>query len=115
MITYEKFKELFDLLDSDRTPEIEIYFENTDDVYMIVKHNDYVDFGKCGLYVSSNENRNFANLDELYNSEVDGIFLKRDWNKVSDILIDLAFSVVDDKEELEKVYGVELWKYLKDI
>lgn len=108
MITYEKFKELFDLLDSNRSPEIEIYFENTDDVYMIVKHNDYVDFGKCGLYVSSNENRNFANLDELYNSEVDRICLKRDWNKVSDILIDLAFSVVDDKEELEKMYGVEL-------
>jgi len=108
MITYEKFKELFDLLDSNRSPEIEIYFENTDDVYMIVKHNDYVDFGKCGLYVSSDENRNFANLDELYNSEVDGICLKRDWNRISDILIDLAFSVVDDKEELEKMYGVKL-------
>lgn len=108
MITYEKFKELFDLLDGNRTPEIEIYFENTNDVYMIVKHNDYVDFGKCGISVSSDENRKFSNLDELYISEVDGVCLKRDWNKLSDILIDLAFSVVDDKEELEKMYGVSL-------
>ena len=108
MITYEKFKELFNLLDSNRSPEIEMYFEDTDDVYMIVKHNDYVDFGKCGISVSSNENRKFCNLDELYISEVDGVCLKRDWNKVNDILIDLAFSVIDDKEELEKMYKIKL-------
>lgn len=108
MIAYEKFKELFDLLDSNRCPEIEIYFENTDDVYMIVKHNDYVDFGKCGLCVSSDENKKFCDLDELYVSEVNGICLKRDWNRISDILIDLAFSVVSDKEELESMYEIKL-------
>lgn len=103
MITYEKFKELFNLLDSSRGPEIEVYFEDTDDVYMIVKHNDYIDFGRCDSKI-----RKFSNLDELYIEEVDGVCLKRDWNKINDILIDSAFSVVDDKEKLEKWYGVQL-------
>ena len=93
MITYGKFKELFNLLDSSRCPEIELYFEDTDNVYMIVKHNDYIDFGRC-----DSEIRKFSNLDKLYIDEVDGVCLKRDWNKINDILIDLAFSVVDDKK-----------------
>ena len=73
MITYGKFKELFNLLDSSRCPEIELYFEDTDNVYMIVKHNDYIDFGRCDSKI-----RKFSNLDELYIEEVDGVCLKRD-------------------------------------
>lgn len=108
MITYEKFKELFDSLDSNRHPEIELYFKNTDDVYMLVKHDDYVDFGKCGISTKKNTISKFKNLDELYNAKIGKICLKRDWNQISDILIDLAFSVIDDKEEINSIYEVKL-------
>lgn len=50
----------------------------------------------------------FKNLNELYNAQIDKICLKRDWNQISDILIDLAFSVIDDKEEINSIYEVKL-------
>lgn len=105
MITYEKFKELFDRLDSNRKPEIEIYVDGVD--YILIKFENYITYGKWDLE-STSEIYTFDNIDELYEADIDGICLKDNWEKVEDILIDLTFSVIDNKEELSKWYKVDL-------
>ena len=45
MITYKKFKKLFDVLDTARGPEIEIIFRNKKDNYVLIKLNDRIRFG----------------------------------------------------------------------
>ena len=105
MITYEKFKKLFNQLDSNREPEIEIYVNDSD--YLLIKFENHITYGKWELE-STNEIYTFNNLDELYEANIEGICLKNDWDKVEDILIDLTFSVIDNKEELSKWYKVDL-------
>lgn len=108
MITYEKFRELFNMLENNRACEIEIYFTNKSNYYMLIKYQDYLTFGVCG------ESKNFslykfATLDELYNSEdIKEINLRENWQYLDDIIIDSSFSVIEDKEYLSKVYGVNL-------
>lgn len=105
MITFEKFKELFICLDSSRHPEIEIYFGNN--IYMLIKFDNYITYGKCNA-ICVDDIFKFDNLDELYNTKVGDFCLKEDWNKIDDILIDLTFSVVNDKDELNKIYHIDL-------
>ena len=90
------------MLDTDREPEISLELNN--ESYIIIKHNNKVTFGK------SNNSKifEFMNLEKLYISKIDNICLKEDWNKIEDILIDLTFSVLEDKEELEKIYEIKL-------
>ena len=34
--------------------------------------------------------------------------LKNEWNNINDIIINFAFSVVDDKKKIAEIYGVKL-------
>lgn len=103
MIDYEKFKEIFEVLDSNRAPELEITFKNRKDSYVLIKFNTRVSFGNP-LKVFD-----YQNIDELYNSKtVDNIILKEDWNSIEDILIDMTFSVKEDKAKIKEIYGVEI-------
>lgn len=103
MITYEKFKQLFEVLDSNRSPEIEIIFKNRKGSYVLIKFNDRVTFG------NSEEALDYKDIDELYNSEtIDNIILKEEWSDIEDILIDLTFSINDDKAKIKEVYGIEI-------
>lgn len=109
MISYPKFKEIFDNIDSNREPEIEFYFKNRKNNYMIIKYNDYVTFQRCGIKEEQSGEIKFKSLDELCNSQtIDNIILINEWNNIEDILFDCTFSVVDDKEEFFNLYGVEL-------
>lgn len=100
MIKYRVFKNLFYSLNDGI--KIEIYFKNKKDSYILVKHSNHVSFGKNNVVT-------FSSLDELYNAKtVDNIFLKKDWNNIEDILIDKQYSVVTEKEEIEKYYGFDL-------
>lgn len=109
MISYPKFKEIFDNIDSNREPEIEFYFKNRKNTYMIIKYNDYVTFQRCGIKAEQSGEIKFKSLDELCNSQtIDNIILINEWNNIEDILFDCTFSVVDDKEEIFNLYGVEL-------
>lgn len=108
MITYQKFKEVFDNIDSNSEPEIELYFNNRDNTYMIIKYSDFITFQRCGNNEQSGEIK-FSTLDELYNTKtIDDIVLKDEWDNISDIIFDAAFSVVEDKEDILKLYGVVL-------
>lgn len=106
VITFEKFKKLYNCLEEQRQPEIGIYFKDNKDDYMIIKYSDYLTFGRFGC--NKDEIYRFNNIDELYNSTIENICLKEDWNKISDILIDLTFSVTENKDELNKQYHIDL-------
>lgn len=108
MISYEKFKELFNCLESYRHPEIGIYFKNDINNYLIIKFEDYITIGKCDCEDDNIQIYKFNNLDELYNAQIDDIVLREVWNEIDDILIDLTFSVIDDKDELSKMYNIDL-------
>ena len=103
MINYNKFKELFEKLDSNRKPEIEITFKNRKDNYVLIKFNNKVTFG------NSEKAIDYKDLDEMYNSKtVDEIILKNEWNNIEDILIDMTFSIKEDKSKIKEVYGIEI-------
>lgn len=109
MISYIKFKEIFDNIDSNREPEIEFYFKGRKNTYMIIKYNDYITFQRCGTKEEQSGELKFESLDVLYNSRtIDNIILKEEWDKIEDILFDCTFSVVDDKENILNLYGVEI-------
>lgn len=104
MITFEKFKDLFNYLDSSRHPEIEIIIN--DESYILIKFENHITYGKdCA---SINEIYKFNDLDELYNANINGICLKDTWDEIADILIDLTFSVRNNKEKLNKLYHINL-------
>ncbi len=106
MIDYKTFQILFNKISGE--PEFEIYFKNTDDTYMIIKYKEYVTFQKCFDEQDRGEVK-YKSLDELYNSIlIDKISLKNNWNNISDIVIDSTFSVTNDKEEIKRVYDIDL-------
>lgn len=90
------------MLDTNREPEI--LLELNDESYIIIKHNNKITFGRS----NSSKIFEFKNLEQLYISKIDNICLREDWNKIEDILIDLTFSVLEDKDELEKIYNLKL-------
>lgn len=93
MISFELFKNLFDKLELGT--EIEIYLDN-DEQYMMVKNDKTFTLGKNKGGLISNYN----NLEETP--------LKNEWNKIDDIIINFAFSIVDDKEKITEIYEIEL-------
>ncbi len=109
MISYLKFKEIFDNIDANREPEIEFYFKNRKSTYMIIKYNDYVTFQRCGTKEEQSGEIKYKSLDELCNNQtIDDIILINEWDSIEDILFDCTFSVVDDKEDIFNLYGVEI-------
>ena len=93
MISYDQFKKIFNELEVGS--EIEIYFEN-DEQYMMVKKNKTFTLRKSNGGVINEYN----NLEETS--------LKNEWNNIIDIVINFAFSVVDDKKKITEIYGIKL-------
>ncbi len=104
MITYIKFKEIINKVFDGC--EIGIYFNNDIADYLIIKFNDYLTIGKFNC--AKNEIYKFNNIDELYSAQIDNMCLQKHWNKITDILIDLTFSVNDDQEKIKKLYDIDL-------
>lgn len=106
MINYESFKKIYNSISGE--VEFEVCFNNTTDTYMIIKYPNEVSFQKC----CDKENRGeiiYDSLDELYNSILhDNIYLKRDWNDICDIIIDATWSVLDDKDEINRIFNIIL-------
>lgn len=108
MISYEKFKEIFNIIDSKREPEMEFYFKNRKNTYMIIKYNDYVTFQRCGRFEEQSGEIKFKSLDELYNSHtIDNIVLKKEWNNIKDILFD-CLSINRNKEDISEMYNIKI-------
>ena len=102
MISYTKFKELFDSIDSNSEPEIELYFKNKHNTYMIIKYYDYISFQRCGNQEEQSGEIQYKSLDILYNSRtIDNIVLKDEWKNIQDILFD-GISVAKEENILKK-------------
>lgn len=106
MISFEEFKSIA-IQNSGLEPEIWIRFPDRNNDYMIIVFDDKCSFQRCasdgwskyGEYDGSGEIF-YKTLDELYETEtVDGILLKRDWDKIVDIW---SF-------ELERYAGVKFY------
>ena len=106
MINFERFKKIYDSIPGEH--EFEVCFNNTKDTYMIIKYSTDVSFQKC----CDKEHRGeiiCCSLDELYNSILhDNICLKKDWNNINDIIIDATWSIVDDKNEIKRIFNITL-------
>ncbi len=84
MISFEELKKIA-LKNACLEPEIWIEFSDKTSRYMIIVYGNRVTFQRCGAQDGSGEIP-FSTLDELYETEtVDGIMLKRDRNKITDI------------------------------
>ena len=89
MITFEEIKEKA-LRHTDMEPEIWLNFSDKKSDYMIIVFKDKCSFQRCATqgwseYDGSGEFF-YKSLDELYETEtVDGILLKRDWDKITSI------------------------------
>ena len=107
MITYEKFKEIFEKLKQHQ--EISLYFNNREYEYMIIKLNGYITFQRCGNKEEQSGEIKFNSLDELYTTKtIDNILFKEEWDNLKDIVLDYTFSIVEDKEDISDSLGVEL-------
>lgn len=95
MVTFERMKALTEkLVLHGGEPEIWINFSDKTNDYMIIAFEDKCSFQRCatqGFTVFDGSGEFFyKDLDELYETEtVDGILLKRDWNKITDIWSDV--------------------------
>lgn len=86
MITFEQLKKLAENdVSQGGEPEIRLNFSDKENDYMIIAYEGKCSFQRCGVYDGSGEYF-YETLDELYETEtVDGILLKRDWGKVTDV------------------------------
>lgn len=106
MISYLKFKKIFDSISSNLEPEIEFYFKNRTHKYMLIKYSNYVTFGRCGNEEIQSGEIKYNSLDKLYNTKtIDDILLKDEWENIRDILFDGVFSVIDDFDDIINVYN----------
>lgn len=91
MITFEQLKTLAEsCVSRGGEPEIWINFSDKKGDYMIIAFEDKCSFQRCatqGFKTFDGSGELFYDsLDELYKTEtVDGILLKRDWDKITDI------------------------------
>lgn len=89
MITFEELKETAHR-HRDMEPEIWLNFSDRKGDYMIIVFNDKCSFQRCGtpgVTPFDGSGEVFCkSMDELYETEtVDGILLKRDWDKITSI------------------------------
>lgn len=94
MLNYNNFKTFFEKIGNDKELALDFY---NGDTYLLVKHNNYISYG---IYSPNSEITTCKDLDELP--------LKDQWNNIKDITLDFAFSLVNDKEEILKIYDLIL-------
>lgn len=89
MTTFEELKKIA-LRHADMEPEIFLNFSDKTGDYLIIVFEDKCSFQRCGTQGVSpfdgSDELFYKTLDELYETEtVDGILLKRDWDKLTSI------------------------------
>ena len=108
MISYLKFKKIFDAIHPTCEPEIELHFYHRPDSYMVIKYSGKVTFQRCGTVEEQSGEIEFASLDELYETQtIDDICLKNEWDDISDIVFDGTFCMAEDYEDSLDRYGIK--------
>lgn len=88
-MTFEELKKSADeCVSQGGEPEICITFSDKEAEYMIIAFKEKCSFQRCGSHNGSG-GFFYGSLDGLYEAEtVDGIILKRDWDKITEIWSD---------------------------
>ena len=94
MLSYNNFKAFFKKIDNGKELALDFY---NGDTYLLVKHKDYILYG-----IHS------PNSKIITSNDLDELPLKDKWDSIKDITIDFAFSLVNDKEDILKIYGFKL-------
>ena len=82
MIDYKEFKRLYDA--DNHSPGFIFLFRDKLSEYILIKYSGSVQFGRCGVNDATSEY--YESLDKLMESDqIDGINLKRDWDKITHI------------------------------
>ena len=82
MIDYQEFKRLYEA--DNHTPGFILQFKDKAHEYIIITYSDSVQFSRCGINDATAEY--YESLDKLLESDqIDGINLKRDWEKITHI------------------------------
>ena len=106
-LSFDDFKKIYDQIEGE--PEFEITFNDKNAEYMIIKYANYATFQRCGYSDEGSGEIKYISLDDIYNSElIDGISLKRDWGKITDIVIDGTFIVSRDLDEILDKFHIKL-------
>ena len=90
MIKYEDFKKFFNIIEIGK--EIEVIFNDNKSCF-IVKQDGYLSYGLNNI-------QKYSSLDDTS--------LRKLWNNVEDIIIDSAFSLINDKDDILKVYNYKI-------
>ena len=82
MPTFEELKRLI----CENKNEPEVWFIINGKEYMIIGYEVKCSFQRCGAKGTGSGEFYYGSLDELYTAEtVDGIILKRDWDRITEI------------------------------
>ena len=107
MITIEEFIDIYNKLDAEKEPEIEFAFSNRNKTYMITKYVDMIWLQSIG-YVNGkhvNEIKEYKTLEELlYSTSLDGLVLAKEWNYITDIVVNTTFSL-NSPEEVNEMFN----------
>ncbi|MDE6030892.1 MAG: hypothetical protein K2G32_04655 [Oscillospiraceae bacterium] len=84
-MTFEELKKLIrEDVEKGNEPEVWLIINGAE--YMIIGFDGKCSFQRCGARGTGSGEFYYKSLDELYETEtVDGIVLKRDWNKITEI------------------------------
>lgn len=83
MMTFDELKRLI-CKHAEIEPEVWLIINGKE--YMIIGFTGKCSFQRCGAKGTGSGELWYRSLDELYEAEtVDGIVLKRDWNKITEI------------------------------
>ena len=95
-ITIEEFADIYRRTPGE--PEFELYFDNRDGCYCIIKFADSVSFQRCGYGTGSGESF-YPDLETLFTETlVDGICLREEWGRVRAIIAHGCYDLCDAEE-----------------
>lgn len=83
-------------------PEFSLTFAGNCGKYMIIPFEQSVSFQRYGLPEEQTGEIWFDSLDALYGAEtIDGICLKRDWERIESLIADFRYDLFDE-DDLER-------------
>lgn len=90
MISYDKFKDIFNKIEGE--PEITIKYNNNEE-YMLIKLDNKITYQKIK-----------EKTKDIYFESIDNTNIKDRWNKIEDIIIDDIFSIKYDLDDIYDIY-----------
>ena len=85
MISIEEFEEIYNLIPGE--PEFELWFDEDDPNYMVIKYADCATFQRCDNRPRGSGEFEYPSLDALLSADLlDGLSLRGDWSRIQGII-----------------------------